>query len=117
MSKVQKVINTKGQKNEMGNKPALPKTLEVLQALRTSKGSSDLSIHNMLDEALTETSEKNVIYVLERILLHIGDVSREHNILKELGIKSDKGGSQEREIFRSILRWWERRYLNHLKNT
>ena len=108
MSKAQKVINTKGQKNEMGNKPALPKTLEVLQALRTSKGSSDLSIHNMLDEALTETSEKNVIYVLERILLHIGDVSREHNILKELGIKSDKGGSQEREIFRSILRWWEK---------
>ena len=89
-------------------KPRLPETLDTLQFLRTAKGASDAKIASVLDTALNETTKANVVYVLERILLHIGDISRQHNILKEMGIKSDKGGAQERAIFRSIMRWWEK---------
>jgi len=89
-------------------RPRLPKTLTTLQGLRTAHGKSDAEIHTMLDAALAETSAAEVTYVLERLMLHIGDVSRQHNMLKEMGIKSAKGGSQERMIFRSILRWWEK---------
>jgi hypothetical protein len=90
------------------DKVKLPLTMVTLQALRTARGTSDDEIHGLLDAALEETSKAEVTYVLERIMLHIGDVSRQHNMLKEIGIKSDKGGAQERVVFRSILRWWEK---------
>lgn len=91
-----------------GEKPNLPKTLEVLQFLRTAHGSSDGKIHTMLDLALSEVSSVNMELMLQRLMLHIGDVSRQHNILREMGVKSENGGAQERAIFRSILRWWEK---------
>jgi len=91
-----------------GDKPRLPRTLETLQGLRTAQGLSDAQIANMLDNALSETSSNHITYVLERLMLHIGDVSRQHNMLKELGINSKSGGAQERGVFRSILRWWEK---------
>ena len=94
--------------NTSTDRPKLPNTLVALQALRTAHGKSDAEIKTLLDSALKETSAAEVTYVLERLMLHIGDVSRQHNILKEMGIKSDKGGAQERAIFRSILRWWEK---------
>jgi hypothetical protein len=88
--------------------PSLPKTLETLQFLRTAKNGTDTSIHKMLDQAYVECKKNNIILLLERVMLHIGDVSRQHNILSEMGIKSDKGGAQERKVFRSCMRWWEK---------
>ncbi len=88
------------------NRQKFPTTLAVLQALRTTKGGNDKDIHALLDKAYAECSKNEMVLMLERIMLHIGDVSRQHNILTELGIKSPTGGSQERETFRSILRWW-----------
>lgn len=89
-------------------KPSLMKTLVTLQFLRTAKNATESEIHAKLDEAYAECKAHDEVLVLERIMLHIGDVSRHHNILREMGIKSTKGGAQERKIFRSILRWWEK---------
>lgn len=92
----------------MANYPALPKTLNALQFLRTAKTASDAQISKVLDEAYTECKKNDTVLALERLMLHIGDVSRQHNILAELGIKSATGGAQERKIFRSCMRWWEK---------
>lgn len=89
------------------NLPKLPATLEALQLLRTAKGQKDSVIHGALNKAYTECKNANMILLLERIMLHIGDVSRQHNMLREMGIISPNGGAQERAIFRSCLRWWE----------
>ncbi len=97
-------INT----NDLTNLPKLPKTLEALQLLRTAKGQTDSFIHSALNSALAECKKENMILLLERIMLHIGDISRQHNILREAGIISPTGGAQERAIFRSCLRWWEK---------
>lgn len=91
-----------------GNYPSLPKTLEVLQFLRTAKVANDAQIAKKLDEAYTECRKNSCVLVLERIMLHMGDVSRQHNLLTELGIQSATGGAQERKIFRSCMRWWEK---------
>lgn len=97
-------INT----NDLTNLPRLPKTMEALQLLRTAKGQGDNFIHSALSNALVECERENMVLLLERIMLHIGDVSRQHNILREAGIISPTGGAQERAIFRSCLRWWEK---------
>lgn len=89
-------------------RPALPKTLETLQFLRTAKSASDAQIGKMLNAAFVECKKNDSILALERLMLHIGDISREHNLLKELGIHSKTGGAQERKIFRACLRWWEK---------
>lgn len=89
------------------NLPKLPATLEALQLLRTAKGQKDSVIHAALNKAYNECRNSNMLLLLERIMLHIGDVSRQHNMLRELGIISHTGGAQERAIFRSCLRWWE----------
>src|ERR1019366_8659002 len=86
--------------------PALPKTLDTLQFLRTAKTATDKEIFAQLDASATECKKYNMPLVLERIMLHIGDVSRQHNLLTELGILSKSGGAQERKIFRACLRWW-----------
>lgn len=105
--------------NTSSDKPRLPLTLEALQFLRTAKGKSDSLIHAQLDRAYSEVKKEGFELLLERILLHIGDVSRQHNVLKELGIKSQTGGAQERAVFRSILRWWEKKmpdsFIKNLK--
>lgn len=90
-------------------KPSLPKTLDTLQFLRTAKGKSDAEIHKMLDAALVECTKADMTVLLEKIMMHIGDVSRQHNVLRSAGILSEKGGAQEREIFRSIMRWWDKK--------
>lgn len=95
-------------KIDLANKPKLPIMLEVLQFLRTAKNASDKEIHAQLSKALAECKKNDSVLMLERIMLHIGDVSRHHNILKEMGIKSATGGAQERAIFRSCMRWWEK---------
>lgn len=92
---------------EKNNRPKLPKTLTALQFLRTAKGVPESRIHEMMNSALQECKTEDIVLMLERIMLHIGDVNRQHNILNELGIKSPTGGAQEREIFRSLIRWWE----------
>ncbi len=97
-------INT----NDLTNLPKLPKTLETLQLLRTAKNQSDSAIHSALTSAYNECKKENMLLLFERVMLHIGDVSRQHNILREAGIISPNGGAQERAIFRSILRWWEK---------
>lgn len=89
------------------SRPKLPETLITLQFLRTARGKSDKEIHAMLDKAYRECGVNNNEIMLERLMLHIGDISRQHNILTEFGIRSTNGGAQEREVFRSILRWWE----------
>lgn len=86
---------------------ALPKTLFTLQFLRTAKNASDKDIYKALDEALAECKKNDSVLVLERLMLHVGDISRQHNILKEFGIISKTGGAQERKIFRSCMRFWE----------
>jgi hypothetical protein len=93
-------------KTESNDRKKFPVTLTVLQALRTTKGSNDRDIHPMLDKAFNECCKNGMVLMLERVMLHIGDISRQHNLLNELGIKSPTSGAQERETFRSILRWW-----------
>lgn len=90
-------------------KPNLLKTLTVLQFLRTAKGKTDAEIHKQLDEALAECAKVDMISMLEKVMMYMGDISRQHNLLKEMGIVSTSGGAQERAIFRSIMRWWENR--------
>jgi len=92
-------------KNET-NRKEFPVTLTVLQALRTTKGGNDRDIHAMLNKSFVECNKNEMVNMLERVMLHVGDISRQHNLLDELGIKSPTGGAQERETFRSILRWW-----------
>lgn len=103
--------------NDISNLPSVPATLETLQFLRTAKGKSDKDIHTYLDKAFAECKRNNTVLLLERCMLHIGDVSRQHNLLREMGILSPKGGAQERAIFRSCLRWWEANLLeSFIKN-
>lgn len=101
-------VTTEETKIDLSNLPSLPETLTTLQFLRTAKNQSDSSIHTMLDKALAECKKNDCVLMLERIMLHIGDVARQHNLLSEMGIKSSTGGSKERSIFRSCLRWWEK---------
>lgn len=91
---------------KLTDRPQLPLTLNALQFLVTARGKSDQDIHGRLTAALREVKSNDLVLMLERIMLSVGDVSRQHNILKELGIKSETGGSQERQVFRSVLRWW-----------
>lgn len=84
----------------------LQKTLVGLQTLRTAQG-DESKIYAALSSMKLELEKNNLISMLERLMIHIGDISRQHNILKQMGIKSDKGGSQERETFRAIVRWWK----------
>ncbi len=84
----------------------LTQTLDTLQFLRTAKTASEGQIFNFLNLALKECEKENMVLLLERVLLHIGDVSRQHNLLKKLNIFSAKGGAQERKIFRACLKWW-----------
>ena len=95
-------------KIDLTNLPKLSATLETLQYLRTAKGHGDSQIHAMLDKAFAECKKQDCVLMLERIMVHIGDVSRQHNLLKEMSIKSPTGGAQERATFRSCMRWWEK---------
>lgn len=95
-------------------KMKLSNTLDTLQFLRTAKGSSDEVIHNYLDKAFVETTENGVEEMLYRIMFHIGDISRKHNIFKEFEINSELGGAQERRIFRSCVRWMQKNTPNFL---
>lgn len=87
-----------------------PAIMAALQALRTTKGISDNHLHPLLDKALSEAKYygDEAMTMLKRVLFHIGDVSRQHNILKQAGIQSSKGGAGERASFRSVMRWWEK---------
>jgi len=97
-------------------KMKLSKTLDVLQFLRTAKNSSDEIIHSLLNEAYAETSSNGVEEMLYRIMFHIGDISRKHNIFKEFEIDSEVGGAQERKIFRSCVRWMQKNTPEFLHN-
>lgn len=96
----------------MDQKPNLNETLNALMHLRTAKGVIDVSI---LDKALVEVKKHNLEILLRRILIHVGDISRQHNILRELGIVSPNGGAQERETFRAIIRWWNEKMPESFK--
>lgn len=105
-TKTKKSVSKKS--TDLTDFPSLPETLVTLQYLRTAKNHSDVQIHSALSKAYNECKKSDCVLVLERIMLHIGDVSRQHNILKEMGILSPNGGAQERAIFRSCMRWWEK---------
>lgn len=90
----------------VADRPQLPVTLRALQFLVTARGKSDGDIFAKLDQALSEAKSNDIVVLLERVMLHVGDVSRQHNLLREMGIASDKGGAQERQVFRAVLRWW-----------
>lgn len=85
---------------------------QALQVIRMNKNAGDDKIHPLLTAAYKElkgqSKSKEVDLMFQRVLLHIGDVSREHHLLKRMGIKSQSGGAQERVNFRSIMRWWEK---------
>jgi hypothetical protein len=83
-----------------------PKTLIMLNALRQEKQASEQRVFDLLNHALLECSHLNELTLFKRVLLHIGDISRQHELLRKLGIKSPNGGSQERAVFRKILKWW-----------
>lgn len=91
----------------------LYKTLDALQTLRTTKNAGDSAIHPKMDAALKECRAQGDVEVLEtllrRTMLHVGDVSRQHNLLNKMSIKSENGGAQERSNFRSLMRWWEKK--------
>lgn len=87
-------------------KPSLPTMLSTLTFLRVAKNKSDKEIHSYLDKAYSEVKKHDMVLLLERVMLHMGDISRQHNLFKEFGITSKTGGAQERAIFRSCLRWW-----------
>ncbi len=90
-------------------KAKYPAILNALQHLRTNKFLNDKELHPLLNKAWSEAdyygTEATIMF--RRVLLHIGDISRQHNALKAIGIQSAKGGAGERANFRSILRWWE----------
>jgi hypothetical protein len=89
-------------------KMKLSNTLDTLQFLRTAKGNSDEQIHLALDKAYAETIDNGAEDMLYRIMFHIGDISRKHNIFKDFEINSEVGGAQERKIFRSCVRWMQK---------
>ena len=93
-------------------KPNLKEMLNALMHLRTAKGRIDVSV---LDKALVEAKKNQLEVMLRRILIHTGDISRQHNILREFGIKSSTGGAQERETFRAIIRWWKEKMPESFK--
>jgi hypothetical protein len=95
-------------------KARFPIILDLLQHLRTNKSLQDDTLHPLLTKAWSEAAQYGLEAktMLLRALLHIGDVSRHHNMLKKLGIQSTKGGAGERENFRSILRWLEKNQTN-----
>lgn len=86
----------------------LSKTMNALQIMRTQKNLKDAQLHPYLDAAYSECVKEGTLTLLKRVLLHIGDVSRQHNYLKAKGVISPSGGAQERVTFRSVLRWWEK---------
>ena len=102
-------------------KAPYPVILNLTQMLRTNKALTDAKLHPELDKALSEAKYygDKAVTMLRRMLLHIGDISRQHNILKKAGIQSSKGGAGERANFRSIMRWWEKTepqyFYKHLK--
>ena len=96
------------------SKVRLFKTLEALQLLRSKKNAGDRVIHPALDIALAEgskvdSSKEFYPTMLRRVIAHIGDVSRlnDHDLLRDRGlaVKPGPGGAQERENFRSCIRW------------
>jgi hypothetical protein len=92
---------------KLTDRPQVPATLRALQFLVTAGTNvTDAQVFAQLGAAFAEAKATDTVLLLERIMLHVGDVSRQHNILRELGINSDKGGAQQRVVFRAILRWW-----------
>jgi hypothetical protein len=94
----------------------LSNTLDTLQFLRTAKNASDKEIHSTLDKAYAEASLNGVKEMLYRLMFHIGDISRKHNIFKEFDITSETGGAQERKTFRSCVRWMQKNTPDFLHN-
>ena len=85
-----------------------PKTLECLNKFRANKNMSQSEADGLLNNAYKECEALKEMTMFRRVLLHIGDVSRQHEILKVMKIKSETGGAQERSNFRKILNWWSR---------
>jgi hypothetical protein len=92
---------------------SLNSVLTVLNYLRTEKNVNEKTAHKMLDEAYNECTTPETKTMFFRVLLFIGDVSRQHDMLTRLNIISKTGGAQERKNFRVVLRWWESRVPDH----
>lgn len=96
----------------------IPELLKVATTLQSRRNLSDSEIHSLLDAAdkqIKKLKGKEKTYhktLFFRLLLSIGDISRQHQYLKENGIISPTGGFGQVTTFRSILRWLE---SNHKK--
>jgi len=89
--------------------------IKGLQALTTNLSPSQSFVHAQLDEMRKDVKTRQDKVVLMKIILHIGDISRHHNLLKELNINSKTGGQGLRETFRHCLTWMEKIYPEDLQ--
>jgi len=87
----------------------IPSIFRALNFFRLQSNPSQKEANEKLDIAYAEATRYGIVQRFFKMLLHIGDVSRRHNILREMGIKSEAGGSQERIGFRRILNWMDNR--------
>jgi len=94
----------------------IPKMFQVLGFFRLNNDPTQAKADAVLNAGYTEAVNFGLEEHFFRMLLHIGDVSRNHNILKSMGIKSEAGGSQERKGFRRILNWMDRNATDILYN-
>ena len=87
----------------------IPNMFKTLGFFRLNQNPSQDASDKILDAGYSEAMRFGLEEHFFRMLLHIGDVSRQHNILQAFGIKSPAGGSQERVGFRRILNWMDRK--------
>ena len=92
----------------------IPKIFRVLGYFRLTTVPTPQESYKVLDEGFAEAERLNLVPRFFRMLLHIGDVSRQHNLLKNMGILSEAGGSQQRAGFRRILGWMDKNHKDIL---
>lgn len=106
MGVLQKTVQSVTPVDRTNDSRPFPNVLKALRALRREDTLNQQAVDELLDAAYLEAKTANELTMFRRVLLHVGDVARRHNILRELGIKSEAGGAQMRSNFRKILVWW-----------
>lgn len=98
------------------DKLKIPNIFKTLGFFRLNHNPTQKESDIILDAGYSEAVNFGLEEHFFRILLHIGDISRQHNILKTFGVKSPAGGSQERVGFRRILAWMDAKHPEILYN-